>query len=137
MDAGMCATIAERARRGIFATVLAVAVALIAAACGSSDQGGPKAAGTFTPANPGVLIVATRPIPTAGFWDGDSGTPTGGFEYELSQRLAERFHLELQIVQRPFADLVAGDLGGADMALAQISPTSSRERVLDFSVGYL
>jgi ABC-type amino acid transport substrate-binding protein len=110
---------------------------LVAAACGAGDEGGPEAAGTFTPASPGVLTVATRPIPTAGFWDGESGTPTGGFEYELSQRLAERFHLRLQIVQRPFADLVAGQLGGADMALAQISPTAEREHVLDFSIGYL
>jgi ABC-type amino acid transport substrate-binding protein len=110
-------------------------LALLAAACDSGD--GHEAAGDFTPAHPGVLTVATRPIPTAGFWDGASGAPTGGFEYELSQLMAERFGLTLQIVQRPFADLVAGELGGADMALAQISPTSGREHDLDFSIGYL
>ena len=36
----------------------------------------------------------------------------------------------------PFDRLVAGDLAGADLALAQITITDEREDVVDFSVPY-
>lgn len=37
----------------------------------------------------------------------------------------------------PFGSLVAGHLGGADIALSQLSPTDEREKALDFTAPYL
>jgi polar amino acid transport system substrate-binding protein len=117
---------------------LAALLATLATGCADDDQGGPRSAGEFTPAHDGVLTVATRPIPTAGFWEGTSGNPTGGFEYGLVLELAERFGLgRVDVIEKPFVELVAGDLAGADVALAQISPTPERESRLDFSTAYL
>ena len=50
--------------------------------------------------------------------------------------MADEFDLDLKIIDVPFADLVTGDLGGADMALAQIEITPERREVLDFSQPY-
>jgi ABC-type amino acid transport substrate-binding protein len=43
----------------------------------------------------------------------------------------------VRVVQVPFAQIVSGDLGGADLALSQLTPTKKRERRLDFSTAYL
>lgn len=115
------------------ATALACAVALF---CGCGSISG--SAGTFTPARPHVLTVATSAIPSAGFWEGTPRDPTGGFEYELSLDLAERFDLDrvaIKIVH--FHRIVAGDLGGADLGIDLITPTSEREEHLEFSTPYL
>lgn len=37
----------------------------------------------------------------------------------------------------PFARIVAGDLGGADVAISDVSVTDERAKVVDFSVPYL
>ncbi|HET9162913.1 MAG TPA: ABC transporter substrate-binding protein [Solirubrobacterales bacterium] len=82
--------------------------------------------------------MATSSVPTAGFWEGTAAKPTGGFEYELARKLAERFeldHVRIEVVH--FHRIVAGDLGGADLALALITPTEEREEALDFSSPYL
>lgn len=103
---------------------------------GCSDVTAP-AGGDFEPAREGVLTVATDYIPQPGFWEGKSGLE-GGFEAGLAEQFAERFDLEeVEIVERPFEQLIAGDLGGADIAMAQITPTAEREEVLDFSEPYL
>jgi polar amino acid transport system substrate-binding protein len=114
--------------------LLAAVPALLAAGCGSISG----SAGNFTPANPGVLTVATSTVPTAGFWEGTPSHPTGGFEYELARDLAERFGLNsvrVKIVH--FHRIVAGHLGGADLGLALVTPTAEREEALDFSTPYL
>ena len=36
-----------------------------------------------------------------------------------------------------FSEIVAGDLGDADLALALITPTDERDEVLDFSAPYI
>lgn len=96
------------------------------------------AAGTFVPRNPGTLTVVTSEVPTVGFWEGTTQHPTGGFEYELARALADRFGLKsVRIVIQPFNRVVAGNLGGADMALDLITPTSQRKKHLDFSTPYL
>jgi glutamine transport system substrate-binding protein len=85
-----------------------------------------------------VLTVATSSVPTASFWEGTAAKPTGGFEYELARKLAERFELDrVRIKVVHFHRIVAGDLDGADLALAVITPTEEREEVLDFSSPYL
>ena len=50
--------------------------------------------------------------------------------------MADEFDLDLKIIDVPFADIVAGDLEGADLALAQIEITDERLEVLDFSLPY-
>jgi len=115
------------------------AVALLAAslaACGGTGEMG--AAGTFTPRTPNTLTIATAQIPDPGFWTGTAGHPTGGFEYGLGRALAARFGLaHISVIEVPFAKIVSGDLGGADLALSDITVTEQREQHVDFSTEYL
>lgn len=113
----------------------ALAVVAASTACGTVDDADP--AGTFTPATAGVLTVATN-LPAPGFWEGPATAPDGGFEHGLAVALADRFGLDsVVVVDVPFEQIVAGDLGGADLALAQLTPTDARDAVLDFTGGYL
>jgi polar amino acid transport system substrate-binding protein len=113
--------------------LLAAAVAL--SACANAGKG---AAGTFTPLVKGTLTVATAQIPNPGFWYGTFAHPTGGFEYGLAQALAERFELKrIKVLEVPFHELVHGHLGGADLALSDITITEQREQYLDFSAPYM
>lgn len=85
-----------------------------------------------------MLTVATSTVPTADFWEGTVRRPTGGFEYELARRLAERFGLDsVRIRLVHFHRIVAGNLGGADIGLSLLTPTAEREEALDFSSPYL
>jgi polar amino acid transport system substrate-binding protein len=112
-----------------------VALALVALGCANPGNG---AAGTFTPRTKDTLTVATAQIPDPGFWYGTFAHPTGGFEYALAQALAKRFELKrIKVVEVPFHDLVRGNLGGADLALSDITITEAREQHLDFSTAYL
>jgi ABC-type amino acid transport substrate-binding protein len=113
-----------------------IALVGLPTACGT--QNASPAAGTFTPRVPGVLTVATTLVPSPGFWEGGAGHPTGGLEYELAKDLAQRFGLKsVRIVLVHFHRLVAGQLGGADLALDLITPTSQRQASLDFSSPYM
>ena len=113
------------------ATVVA-GLALLVTACGSDRNEGAR----FKPAQPGVLTVATAFVPAPGFWEGRSAT--AGFEAALARELARRLGLRSVVVRQvPFASLAAGRLGGADIALSQLSPTDEREKSLDFSTPYL
>jgi ABC-type amino acid transport substrate-binding protein len=119
--------------RGLLCLTLVVAMI---AACGTHSSS--PAAGTFTPRVPGVLTVATTSVPSPGFWEGTASHPTGGFEYELARDLAQRFGLRLvRVVLVHFHRIVSGQLGGADIALDLITPTSQRQQVLDFSTPYM
>ena len=90
----------------------------------------------FHPTTPGVLKVATAFLPAPGFWEGTP--PTKGFEAGLAADLAKRLGLQrVEIVHVPFPKLVAGDLGGADIALSQLTPTAARTRHLSFTTSYL
>jgi polar amino acid transport system substrate-binding protein len=109
----------------------------LAFAVGCAGGATGPASGSFTPAQPGVLAVATN-LPAPGFWEGPAESPTGGFEHGIALALMEEFGLdELRVVDVPFEDLIAGDLGGADIALAELTPTAGRDEVLDFSTAYL
>jgi polar amino acid transport system substrate-binding protein len=113
-----------------------VAAFVFLAACG--DRSTSPAAGTFTPHSTGRLTVVTAEIPSPGFWEGTTTKPTGGFEYELAKLLAERFGLHsVRIETESFHRIVEGQLGGADLALDLITPTSDRAQRLAFSTSYL
>jgi polar amino acid transport system substrate-binding protein len=122
--------------RPVSLRALALAVGLWSLVCAGCSGGG--AAGTFTPRTPDTLTVATAQIPDPGFWSGTAQHPTGGFEYGLARALAARFGLsKVKVTIVPFARLVAGDLGGADLALSDITVTEAREEHVDFSSSYL
>src|SRR3954452_12454782 len=109
-------------------------LALTTSACGSGES---AAGSRFEAVRPGVLTVATAFLPAPGFWQGRTAT-AGGFEAGLATALAKHLGLErVAVVQVPFASLVAGKLGGADLALSQLTPTSEREKSVDFSTPYL
>jgi polar amino acid transport system substrate-binding protein len=118
----------------IGSTLLAPALAvLVAAGCANVRN---AAGAKFEPAKPGVLTVATAFLPQPGFWEGDP--PARGFEAQLAADLAHRLGLHrVRVVQVPFATIVGGDLGGADVAISQLTPTKAREHVLDFTSPYL
>ena len=100
--------------------------------------GGQSASGTFEPASADTLTVVTEPLPTDGFWEGSGDRPTGGLEFAMARELARRLGLaRVEVRTEPFERIVAGELGGADVALAQLTPTEERERVLDFSTPYI
>src|SRR5689334_23480466 len=109
------------------------AAALTATACGG---GGSAAGSSFEPMKPGVLTVATAFLPAPGFWQGRP--PTAGFEAGLAAALAHRLGLHrVDVVQVPFGQIVRGKLGGADIALSQLTPTGEREKSVDFTTSYL
>ncbi len=128
-----------RSRRRLLALAPFAAFLLAAAiALSSCANAGSGAAGTFTPRVKNTLTVATAQIPDPGFWYGTFAHPTGGFEYGLAQALAERFELKrIKVVEVPFHELVRGQLGGADLALSDITITDERAEHLDFSTSYL
>ena len=120
------------------AIVGATALLLGALLCACGGAGGLGAAGKFTPRTPGTLTVATAQVPDPGFWSGTVRHPTGGFEYGLAHALAARFGLaRVKVIEVPFKRLTAGRLGGADLALSDITVTPERSERVDFSTSYL
>jgi polar amino acid transport system substrate-binding protein len=120
------------------ALALALALGVLALATWGCAGAGKDAGGSFTPRVKDTLTVATAQVPDPGFWTGTVAHPTGGFEYALAQALAAHFGLsKIKVVQVPFHNLVRGDLGGADLALSDITITEPREQYLDFSTPYL
>jgi polar amino acid transport system substrate-binding protein len=105
----------------------------MAAGCATGAAGEP-----FKPAHPGVLTVATAVVPAPGFWNGTPASPTGGFEYQLAVDVAKHLGLHrVRVVIVPFARIAAGHLGGADLALTQMTATAARQQTEDFTTPYL
>ncbi|MCB0828146.1 MAG: amino acid ABC transporter substrate-binding protein [Solirubrobacterales bacterium] len=118
-------------------TGILVLAALVFPGCSGGD-GISSSTGTFEPVRADTLTVMTQPMPTAGFWEGTRENPTGGFEYEMAVDLAERLDLgDVEVRTAPFSAIVAGRLGGADLAMSLITPTADRDQVLDFTTPYI
>lgn len=114
----------------------ALAVVLIgtAAGCRSAQE----AVVTELVTNEAGTLRVAAVFSSPGFWNGSGpASVDGGFEWALANELADQFELDLEIIGVPFDAMMRGDLGGADLALAQITPTDERREVLDFGVGYL
>ena len=123
----MAASLLDRTR------LVAVVCAVLLCGCGDLS-----ASGTFEPARPQTLTVVTEPLPTDGFWEGSDDRPTGGLEFAMARELAHRLGLErVEVRTAAFSRIVSGHLDGADVALAQLTPTEGRDRVLDFSTPYI
>jgi polar amino acid transport system substrate-binding protein len=132
-----------------------MAVAL--AACGSSDSSAPAASGgnqpagsfgdcnitskpntiSIKPVKSGTLTVETT-LPAQGWWNGT--TPESiksGYEYCMAAELANMAGLSSVTVKNvSFDQLVAGNTNNFDIALAEITITDERAKVVDFSVSY-
>src|SRR3954451_13365585 len=108
---------ARGARTRVVVSAALLGVALLAAsACSSEDS---AAGSKFVPAKRDALTVATALLSSPGFWQRDP--PTSGFEGGLAAALARHLHLDhVEVVQVPFAKIVHGELGGADIALSQL-----------------
>ena len=134
------------------------ALALTLVACGSSSSGGSSksggsasAAGSFgdckvtskkntisiKPVKAGSLTVETT-LPAQGWWNGT--TPSSiksGYEYCMAAELANMAGLTSVTVKNvSFDQLVAGRTNSFDIALAEISITAERAKVVDFSKPY-
>ncbi len=136
------------------ALVGAVALTLTAAGCGSgssSSSSGGSSSGSYgdckvtskagsikiKPAKSGTLTVETT-LPAQGWWNGT--TPQSiksGYEYCFAANLAHAANLKSVTVKNvSFDQLVAGHTNNFDLALAEISITPERAKVVDFSVPY-
>ncbi|MGH3360405.1 MAG: transporter substrate-binding domain-containing protein, partial [Nocardioidaceae bacterium] len=128
---------------------LAVAATLATASCGGgSDDDSDSAFGScevygkegsisIEPVTADVLTVQTT-LPSPGWWKGTSPESIdGGYEYCLAANLAHRAGLEeVRVVNQSFDALVAGQTQDFDIALAQVSITPEREKVVEFSEPY-
>jgi len=86
---------------------------------------------------PGALSV--RPVlPAPGWWNGDSpDTIKDGFEYCMAANMAYRAGLDrVIIVNRSFAQVIAGQAKGFDIALSEITITEERKKVVNFTEPY-
>ena len=134
----------------------AVALTLALAACGSgsgssSSGSSGSSSGSFgdckvtskkgsislKPAKAGTLTVETT-LPAQGWWNGT--TPQSiksGYEYCMAANLANMAGLKSVTVKNvSFDQLVAGRTNSFDLALAEISITPERAKVVDFSTPY-
>jgi polar amino acid transport system substrate-binding protein len=132
------------------AAVLAVALA----ACGSSSSSSTttgSGSGSYgnckitskpnsikvNPVTPDTLTVETT-LPAQGWWNGT--TPESikdGYEYCMASEIANMAGLSKVAVKNvSFDQLVAGHTSDYDLALAEITITPERAKVVDFSVPY-
>ena len=130
---------------------LSLAVSLAACGSSSSSSSSGSSAGDFgnckvtskkgsisvKPVTPGTLTVETT-LPAQGWWNGT--TPSSikdGYEYCMAANLANMAGLTSVTVKNvSFAQLVAGRTNSFDLALAEISITPERAKVVDFSKPY-
>jgi polar amino acid transport system substrate-binding protein len=133
----------------------AVALTLALTACGSGSGSSNGSSGSSSgdfgdckvtskkgsislkPAKAGTLTVETT-LPAQGWWNGT--TPQSiksGYEYCMAANLANMAGLKSVTVKNvSFDQLVAGRTNSFDLALAEISITPERAKVVDFSTPY-
>ncbi|AJC23264.1 ABC transporter substrate-binding protein [Pandoraea pulmonicola] len=122
--------------------ISAVLGGLCASAVAAPDYGKCEVTGTrgsvkLETVTPGALSV--RPVlPAPGWWNGDSpDTIKDGFEYCMAANMAYRAGLDrVIVVNRSFAQVVAGQAKGFDIALSEITITDERKKVVNFTDPY-
>ena len=89
------------------------------------------------PITPDVLTIVASP-PHAGAFNGDkTGTIIDGNEYCMAAEIAHRTGLsKVKIIVVPFYSIVAGGNKNYDIALAAISVTPARQKLVTFSIPY-
>ena len=139
--------------KGILTTLTTLTVALVTGcSSGSASETGTGADGSgygecqvygaagsisLHPVTKGVLTVQTN-LPSPGWWKGETPESTvGGYEYCLAANIAHRAGLKTVKVENvSFDALVAGQTQDFDIAMAQISVTPERQKVVTFSSPY-
>ena len=113
------------------------ATSVSAAAIGKCEVTGSKGEAPFQSAQAGELTVVTN-LPSPGWWNGDTPeTIKDGYEYCFAANIANRAGYDkVKIVNVPFDAIVAGRVKDFDLALAQISITDARKKVVAFSIPY-
>lgn len=108
-----------------------------AASFGECETYGEAGSISLDPVSADVLTVQTN-LPSPGWWKGETpDTTTGGYEFCLAANIAHRAGLgSVKVENVSFDALVAGQTQGYDMAMAQISVTPEREKVVTFSAPY-
>ncbi|MEY8838539.1 ABC transporter substrate-binding protein [Cribrihabitans sp. XS_ASV171] len=122
-----------------FATALALSAAG-AEAAGSYGQCkvyGEAGTHSIDPVTDGELTVQVN-LPAVGNFDGDTvETIDTGFEYCIASNIAHRLGLDkVTLKNAAFDAIVAGQTKDYDIAMAQISVTEPRKKVVDFSEPY-
>jgi polar amino acid transport system substrate-binding protein len=133
------------------AVAVAAAGLLAVSACSSSEADGDSSASGFGDCKvygekgsikldsvaSDVLTVQTN-LPSPGWWKGTSPESIdGGYEYCLAANIAHRAGLsKVKVENVSFDALVAGQTKDFDIAMAQISVTPEREKVVTFSAPY-
>ena len=89
------------------------------------------------PVTPDVLTVITN-LPQAGAFNGNTAdTIVDGNEYCMAAEIARRAGLsKVKVVAVSFSSIVAGTNKNYDIALAAISVTPARQKVVTFSIPY-
>ena len=126
-------------RLGLLALLLSVSGRDASAApdFGNCDVSGERGSVKLETVVPGALSV--RPVlPAPSWWNGDSpDTIKDGFEYCLAANMAYRAGLDrLILVNRSFAQVIAGQAKGFDIALSEITITEERKKVVSFTAPY-
>ena len=104
---------------------------------GNCDVSGARGSVKLETVVPGALSVRAV-LPAPGWWNGDSpDTIKDGFEYCMAANMAYRAGLDrVIVVNRSFAQVIAGQAKGFDIALSEITITEERKKVLNFTEPY-
>ena len=99
---------------------------------------GEKGAHKIEPAVAGQFTVQIN-LPAVGQFNGDTPeTIKDGYEFCLAANIANRLGLDtMKLVNVAFDAIVAGQTKDYDIALAQVSVTEPRKKVVDFSTPYV
>ncbi len=119
------------------AMLLGMALPAPAEKIGNCEVTGTKGSDPIKPVVPGQLTVQTT-LPAPAWWNGDSpDTMKDGYEYCMAVDMAYRAGLDkVKVVNVSFDALVAAQTKDFDIALAEISITDKRKKVVDFSTPY-
>ena len=115
----------------------AVAVALLVAGCGANGETKVSTAPNPSLIKPGTLTVCTAP-PYAPFEFRQSGEIVG-FDIDLTKEVAKSLGVQTSIVKANFNDIDSGKVlnqNQCDVAVAALTITGDRARVVDFSSPY-
>lgn len=134
-------TTAKLARGGLLATALTLmagTAALAAEGYGDCPVTGTAGSYKIDPAVAGQFTVIIN-LPAVGQFNGD--TPDAikdGYEFCMAVNIAHRLGLDkVKLVNASFDSIVAGQNKEFDVALALISVTEPRKKVVDFSTPYM
>jgi ABC-type amino acid transport substrate-binding protein len=126
-------------RLGLLTLSMSVCAAGASAASdyGNCEVSGERGSVKLATVVPGALSVRAV-LPAPGWWNGDSpDTIKDGFEYCMAANMAYRAGLDrVIVVNRSFAQVIAGQAKGFDIALSEITITEERKKVVNFTEPY-